>query len=186
MLRSGESLMWSGSPDGKRLFLVLLPGLAFGVFWTSRALASLDRLTGWEVPGLEDPSIFPVVIEALFLAAGVLMLFGSFWLYNRTRRIFYALTDKRFIVLDGEEVHNFNAGQLSGMSADGERKGRIEFRSLGDAGLSGDLTRKPRVTTMTLVALLLGFFTLPDFRRVVGMLKDLKRKEPDDRVSKEG
>lgn len=180
ILGSGESLMWSATPDKKRLFLVLLPLLAFASFWTYSAVKSLDRFIGGAIPDISDPQFISFSIQILFLTAGVVMFVFFFWFYNRTRKIRYALTDRRFIVLDGEEVHNFTTGQLSGMSSEGKRGARIKFRSLGDVGLSGDLTGKPKVTAMTVAALLLGFFTLPGFRRVVGMMKDMKsRARPD-------
>jgi hypothetical protein len=98
-LRSGERLLWSGSPDPAVAFtrgdVFLIP---FSILWAAFALF-------WEASVLSRPGppvLFPI-FGAVFVVFGLYFVIGRFFVKAwRKRRTTYAITDRRAISIVGE------------------------------------------------------------------------------------
>jgi hypothetical protein len=94
-LIKGERLLWSGRPDPKRLFarsdLLMIP---FSLMWGGFAIF-------WEISVIREGWGFGVIWGIPFVALGLYMIAGRFFVKSRRRRrTHYAVTDKRVLVID--------------------------------------------------------------------------------------
>jgi hypothetical protein len=94
-LMKGERLLWSGRPDPKRLFArsdaFVIP---FSLLWGSFAIF-------WEISVIREGWSFGVIWGIPFVAIGLYMIAGRFFVKaRRRRRTHYAVTDKRVLVID--------------------------------------------------------------------------------------
>jgi hypothetical protein len=103
VLSQGEKVLWSGQPPRKLLVfrmsdLFLLP---FALFWTGFSIVwELGALAAVMGSGFDVFTLFFPLFGVPFLLIGFYMLFGRFIMDVVTRRrTFYALTDRRALVL---------------------------------------------------------------------------------------
>jgi len=100
-LDPGERLLWSGSPDPGRGALLALPITLFGIpfagfaaFWILAASGITSHATRARGPWL----FFPL-FGLPFLLLGLGMLTAPLWAYLAARRMVYAVTEKRAIII---------------------------------------------------------------------------------------
>lgn len=148
---------------------MIVPLVVFAVFWTAVSVKWIYAASGGWAPEFNSPSDNFVLFGVPLVLAGLVQFFGALWFFRRVRRIYYALTDRKFIVVDGDTVHSFTPDELSRMS--GKKRSIIPSVSETSEYINRDypFDSKPRVGWLTLTALLVGFFTLPD----CGEMKDL-------------
>ena len=141
-LQPDESLLWAGRPGAGRLFTLidiylvpfsLLWG-GFAIFWEALVLSSMiSRPSTFE--------LFPLVFGLVFVAIGCYMIFGRFIVKRYTRRrTFYAVTDRRAIVVSTafrRIVRSTSLKRLPGLELSTGRgtRGTVTFGHWG--GLSG-------------------------------------------------
>ncbi|MEQ9619637.1 MAG: hypothetical protein RIG61_10740 [Deltaproteobacteria bacterium] len=175
LLESGESLVWSGRPQTAKLLLVIAPLIIFSVFWTAMSARWIYSAAGDKIPDFSNPSDYFALFGVPFVLIGLVQFLGAFWFFVRIKRLHYAVTDKKFFVLDRETVHSFTPDELSRM------RGKKSFLRPGLSETSEYVSRhyphsgKPRVSGITLAALIIGFFTIPRFREVKDMLVKMKK-----------
>jgi hypothetical protein len=94
-LTEGESLLWAGQPDSSAMFTridkVLVP---FSLVWEGVAVAAL-------IEAVNGQSAVAIVVSALFVTVGAYLVAGRFFYRQRLRRrTYYAVTDRRVLVLN--------------------------------------------------------------------------------------
>jgi len=112
-LLSDEELLWTGQPDTSSVLaaedLVLIP---FALFWTAFACFWEAAALGWIfVPEEAErpPLIFPL-FGLPFVLIGLYLLFGRIIYRNwKKRHTYYAVTDKRVLVLTTVGSRNLQA-----------------------------------------------------------------------------
>jgi hypothetical protein len=126
-LLPGERLLWNGRPKQGLLLrgedIWLIP---FSLIWS---LVTLSGIT----PRLASGASQFNLVDLLFLAAGIYLLFGRFlidgWLRSRT---YYGVTDKQAIIVTrgfSQDIRFVNLRTLSDLKLSERRngKGTIEF-----------------------------------------------------------
>jgi hypothetical protein len=114
-LRPAERVLWTGRPDTHRLFspidVFLVPFglfyLGFAVVWTTLAYSMSEE-------GSRAFALFGIP----FIAMGLYLTFGRLW-YGRWRRqrMFYAVTDRRGMVLVDRATRNVRSVSLDGVTS---------------------------------------------------------------------
>lgn len=145
-LLTGERVRWSGQPKqglaaGNRdIFLIpfsLLWG-GFAIFWNAMV---------WFPPGNtstgESPDLFLKLWGLPFLIVGVYLIIGRF-LYDSAvrKRLFYAVTDQRVLILRGSKITSLDIDRLPRLELTEHRDGTgtlaFEASNLGSsAGTNG-------------------------------------------------
>jgi hypothetical protein len=170
-LRPDEKLLWVERPGGGGLArtesvkaLFGMPFLAFALFWTYMAGGE-----AW-LDGEVSPSGFFPLFGLVFVAVGLGMVLSPLWAWFRARWIAYAISDQRLIIISSFPVHRVRSYapmdiQELERTDRGDRSGDIVFRR-EQAG-SGRWNRSYQTKRI-------GFFGIPDVRRVEDMVRDLK------------
>ncbi len=177
LLEGGETVIRSARPQTGKVLLLIVPLMAFAVFWTATSLKWVSEASGGGILDFSSHSDYFALFGVPFVLAGFVQFFGAFWLFRRVRKIYYAVTDRRFIVVDGDTVHSFSSDGLSRMT--GSKRSLNPSVSETSEYINRDYPSdtKPRVGTLTLTALLLRFFTLPNFREFKDLVVKMKKKE---------
>ncbi|BCM91567.1 hypothetical protein IAD21_03442 [Abditibacteriota bacterium] len=106
----GENVLWSGAPDPARMWRKAIPVALFSIplgafiaFWMWGASASLrSALSAGKTPDLFSIG-FPA-FGLLFVGIIVLMALSPWYEAAKARRTFYALTDRRaLIIVEGKQ-----------------------------------------------------------------------------------
>lgn len=121
-LAPGEKLLWSGQP-GQSLMIFRWSDLAtipFFIFWTGFSLfweaMALEGVMA-EGPNLLSPMLCFPLWGLPFLLIGLYMLFGRFvGDYLVRRRTYYALTDRRVIIVAGMRYRSVRSALLDKLS----------------------------------------------------------------------
>lgn len=97
-LLDGEKILWAGQPDASKIFtaadILLIP---FTLLWTS--FPALGLLAGMR--SNESDPLFSLFLIP-FIAVGLYILIGRFFYKSwAKRRTYYAITDRRVIVISG-------------------------------------------------------------------------------------
>jgi hypothetical protein len=108
----GEKVAWVGRPRWNRyvystipIVLFGIPWTAFAVFWVVMASGAANGGPGW--------SLFPL-FGLPFVLIGFSMLSSPFWAARRSRRVAYAVTDRRVILLEPVLFGGLRVVSLSG------------------------------------------------------------------------
>lgn len=135
-LESGESLVWSGRPQRVKVFLLITPLIIFSAVWIAVSLRWVLTAAGNNFPSFTDPSEYFTLLGGPFVLIGLIQLIGAFWFLGRIRRIRYVLTDKKFVVLDGDTVHSLTPDDISRMT------GKKSSLRAGFANTSNSMNRE--------------------------------------------
>lgn len=175
LLESGESVVWSGRPQTIKVLLIIAPLIIFSVFWTAMSVKWIYSAAGNKIPDLGDPSEYFALFGVPFVLVGLVQFLSAFWFFGRIRRLYYAVTDKKFLIVDGDTVHSFTPDELSRMT--GKKNSLRPGLSDTSEYVNRDYRHggKPRVSGITMAALIIGFFTIPRFREVKDMLVKMKK-----------
>jgi hypothetical protein len=145
----GETLLWAAEPSaGMRLsgfviWLVAIPFLGFGLFWTGLAL--LPLLLGAGMQGSWVGGI-AALFGLPFLVPGLIMFLKPFSLRKAADNTVYAFTDRRLIRLvhgktrEVSEVPMDSIGSVD-MAEYSDGSGTLSIQALGPAEASG--ARRP-------------------------------------------
>ncbi len=74
--------------------------------------------SGNGIPTFTELTNYPFVIGLPFMAAVVVIFYGRVWMYKRIKRIHYAVTDRKFIIMEGDKVHSFTSNQMLRMAGE--------------------------------------------------------------------
>jgi hypothetical protein len=208
-LQQGESLLWSGQPDPNKWFvkedIFALPfsilWLGFALFWEWGALTPLRMHEKFSSHGAPDaftyfPYIFPL-FGLPFVFIGLYMVFGRIIVRRWTRkRTFYAVTDKRVMVL----VRSFRGSNLRSKSiadiddinksADASGRGTVTFgpaAGMGNtpawaANMATSMNWGPGRSQM-MSMLPLAFEDIPDAARVYELVSSKKLAQTSEKSS---
>ncbi|OPY28920.1 MAG: hypothetical protein A4E28_01192 [Methanocella sp. PtaU1.Bin125] len=146
ILSPGEKVLWSGQPSRKLLVfrredLFMLP---FALFWTGFSLfwelGALSAVSGPD--GLNPVALCFPLFGVPFVAIGLYMLFGRFVVeFLARRRTWYALTDRRVVVLTAlrdRNVASMPLEKIGRVDITIYRSGRGTLIFEGDSGTGGD------------------------------------------------
>lgn len=120
-LESGERLVWTGQPRKGIVFrpfdVFMIPfsalWLGFAVFWTYTAMRG-------------GAPFFFAAFGLVFVGVGLVLLFGRFFLDARMREgTFYAITDRRVLILSGMKRTNLTTLSIKNL-------GLVEFSEKAD------------------------------------------------------
>lgn len=120
-LKEGESVVWAGprlaAAAKKQSITAVLFGLTFTLF---SALILYSLYSRASTSGKPLP-VVPMLIVFPFLFVGLLFLFSPVLISQRTKRTFYAVTNKRALVMylkkDGETVvHEYTPERLGNLT----------------------------------------------------------------------
>jgi len=201
-LMSGENLLWSGQPDPNVWFakedLFAIPfsvfWLGFALFWEWGAMTPMREMavkTPKHVPPdafTYFPYIFPL-FGLPFVLIGLYMLFGRILVRRwKRKRTYYAVTDKRVMVLYKGRRNDLRAKNISDVedinkSADASGRGTISFGAAGQMAYSpwasgmGASMNWGRSGNQMLSLMPLAFEDIPDAARVYELVSQKKLAE---------
>lgn len=99
-LLPGEEVLWSGSPDPKSKGTISSTPLTI-LGWVYTGLGVLVMLAGF-IFSIEDPFVLLIAFGAFFSILGLICLgIGYFSPRITSRKVFYAITNRRVIILNG-------------------------------------------------------------------------------------
>jgi hypothetical protein len=153
-LLRGERVVWVGVPDARRLGRRALEKVPFALGWNLciAACVSVSARAGGKVGLLLAP----------FFVAGLALLAAPFEAVARARRTFYAVTDRRALLFEGEFVRVFDAAVV--------RRGRVRIERREREAGAGDLLfvwREGRTREET------GFYGIADLATVARLVHDV-------------
>lgn len=170
LLRGDERLIWEGRPDVRAFVLrgawYLVP---FSLLWGGFALF-------WEFSVLRSgaPPLF-ALWGLPFVGIGIYMIIGRPLVARReAQRTVYALTDRRILIAGGafgRSIVELDLRDLPPTQLDerGDGIGTITF-----GGIGGTFRAPPGWPTMGMYARPPAFASIPDARRVYGLLQDAR------------
>lgn len=170
-LEPGEAIVWSGmprraffTPASIGAFLFGIPWTAFAIFWTFVAGAGV-----WFTTGFSVFSFFPL-FGLPFIIIGIGMLSSPLFVYLKSGKTAYVVTDRRAISFEGGRstlIRSFPPEKLGNVYRREKRNGFgdviIEFNQWRDS--DGDKQTEE-----------LGFLRIRDAKNVERLLKDLGKK----------
>lgn len=172
VVRTGESLLWSGQPDPRRIALQTLPIFILAIPWTAFALFWIATASGFKLPSF-DPSnyfsLFPF-FGVPFVLIGLTTLALPYWAYRRANRTVYAVTDQRCLMITTGKrmyVDSYAAEDIGAIKRVERRNGTgdlIFAASATDA--AKDLTRIRKT----------GFYGIPNVRLVEDIVRSVFKK----------
>lgn len=172
LLRPGERLLWQGQPIPRRF--VLTPAdvflIPFSFLWGGFAVF-------WEAGVILGRAPFFFLIWGIpFVLAGLYFIFGRFVVaYRQARSTFYAVTDRRILIVSGLFRRGVTELDLRSIPA-------IDVRSAGDGVGTISFAPMPLDWMMQMTwAPWLGrtmpaFRAIPDASRVHGMIHDAREQ----------
>jgi hypothetical protein len=94
----GEKIAWIGRPRGNRYVLMSLPIVLFGIPWT--AFSVFWIIMASSAVKIGPAGYFFPLFGVPFVLIGFGFLSAPFWAARRGRRIAYAVTDRRVILIE--------------------------------------------------------------------------------------
>lgn len=173
-LFTGERLLWSGQPkqgvalSGKDTFLIpfsLMWG-GFAIFWNAMVwLAPFDSNSG------ENPDWFFKLWGLPFLVIGIYLIVGRFLHDAHIRKkLFYAVTDQRILVLRGSKSTSLDIRRLPRLELSEHRDGTgslaFEMANMPWGGMNGFSWWLPAVSGAT------QFFRIQNPRKVYELIRN--------------
>ena len=168
-LNRGERVLWTGAPpQGMRFTAADLIVVPFSLFWTGFAV-----LWEWLALTTGAPAYFPL-FGIPFVLIGVYLLVGRFFSDASARaRTEYAITSERAIIVRRNRIASFDLSGLTGHSADEKADGTgtiwLTMRPMVTMGRAPSGFPSRYITTPS-------FESIPDVRRVYGILVDAQRR----------
>jgi len=165
VLDAGEELVWSGRParrtlaaQGMGAFFYAILFFGFAVFWTVMASQGSLLFAAFGIP---------------FLAVGFWMLITPVRLFFKAGRLYYAITDKRVIILSvssGFKVQNIYPDDITDLEVNdfGDDRGSIQLQEAVTVrrGNRSRITRHAE-----------GLWGIQDFRTADKAIRRLKESE---------
>lgn len=116
-LQPNELLLWCGAPGAGRLNSYGRAPVMFSIIWMGFALI-------WEVAAVMSGQIIMVLFGLPFLAIGLSIVLGKPLRNAKLKgKIFYAVTDQRLLIREGEDIKIFTADMLPPMQIRMNRNG---------------------------------------------------------------
>ncbi len=162
-LKPGEEVLWKSAPIAKRHLLSSLPVFLFAIPWTAFAIF-------WMTMASRGSALF-AMFGLPFVGIGVAMLSSPWWAARRARRIGYAITTDRVLIITpammgGIGVRSFAAAELGDL----ERVQRTD--GSGDLFFQRDWMRGNKGGE---VEQKIGFIGIPEVREVQTRLEAMMR-----------
>ena len=162
-LKPGETVLWKSAPLTKRHLMAAMPVFVFAIPWTAFAVF-------WMTMASRGSATF-ALFGLPFVGIGLAMMASPWWAARRARRIGYAITTDRVLIITpeitgGVTVRSFTATEL----------GDLERVQRGDG--SGDLILQRewvRGSKGRQVEQKTGFIGIPDVREVQTRLEAMVR-----------
>ena len=118
-LQPNERILWHGAPSAGKMYTYGKIPVFFGVVWLviSLVLATASFMSG---------NIIMILFSIPFVFIGFLMAFGEPLRKAKLRgKIFYAVTDSRLFIREGEEIKIFTADMLTPMQIRINKNGTV-------------------------------------------------------------
>lgn len=171
-MRSGERLIWADRPAPGRMALSGLALTAFGsvfggfaAFWIAGAASMTPEDAGVF-------SFFPL-FGVPFLLVGLGMMLAPVWIWMAAKKTVYAITSERLVIIRGNRVQSFEPDEIE------ELERREGGDGSGDVIFNRDIVRsRSRRGSRTRVRRI-GFFGIPEVRRVEDAIRRLKDSARD-------
>ncbi len=163
-LRSGETVLWQSSSDPRRSFRLGLLILLFAVPWTAFAIF-------WMTMAARGNVVF-ALFGLPFVGVGCAMFAAPWWAARRARRLGYALTTDRAIILTPRffgtvSVRSFSPADLGDVERVQRKDGGGDLifarEYVGGTSDSGPRQRQ------------IGFMGIPDVRTVQTQIETLNK-----------
>ena len=175
-LLPGERILWSGQPNqglalsGRDAFLI-----PFSRFWGGFAIVwnALVWLAPFDWSSSDSSPWFFRLWGLPFLVIGLYLMVGRFFHDARIRkRMFYAITDQRILVLRGSKITSLDIHRLPRLELSEHRDGTgtlaFEAANFGPwgGGMNGLSWWLPALSSAT------QFFRIPDPRKVYELIRN--------------
>ena len=174
-LLPGERLIWAAQPSPAALartrWPIAAPGLFLMLFASFWLTFTFDMLfSGNNRPPIGFLLIFPLVGFAA-LTAGLAMLLSPPWYGRKAKRMAYAVTDSRVLIVEPGRVQSFEPGDIQQLvrTDKGDGSGNLIIREE-----QGNLMLAMH-TFGAMANRKIGFYGVPDVRAAETAIRDLKR-----------
>lgn len=130
LLQPGEIVLWHGAPGPGRLRAYGQIPIGFSVFWLGLCLL-------WEVIALFNGIIVMALFGVPFVVVGVSVAFGGPIRQAKLKgKIFYAVTDQRLLILEGDDISEYTPDMLPPLRLHMNKNGTgsIFFEEKHDSG----------------------------------------------------
>lgn len=166
-LKFGETLVWVGQPNPRRLmkagfalWLFFIPWTAFSLFWMAGA-------SGFKMPTFDSVFSFFPLFGLPFLFIGLGGLASPFWLYRKAGFTVYALTTKRALSIEGTKsvtVKSYPISEIKQLehTEHPDGSGDLIFKTEQYRDSDGDRQSKKH-----------GFFAIPEVKKVEHQIENL-------------
>ena len=172
-LLAGERVLWSGQPKqglslGSRDALLIPFSLMWGgfaIFWNAAVWLGPFGAEG------DTPPLFFRLWGLPFLAIGLYLILGRFfhdaWL---RKRLAYAVTDQRIVILRGNKITSLDIARLPRLqlSENGDGTGTLAFEASGPLGFGRMKGFGPWIPALNSSA---EFFRIPGARSVYELIR---------------
>ena len=171
-MRPGERLIWADRPAPGRMALAGLPVTLFGAVFGGFALFWIAGAASMTPADSGVFAFFPL-FGVPFLLVGLGIMLTPVWIWLGAKKTIYAISSDRLVIIKGNRVQSFEPDEIDEL----ERRETSDGR--GDVIFSRDLVRsRSRRGSRTRVRKI-GFFGIPEVRRVEDEIRRLKDRARD-------
>lgn len=171
-MRSGERLIWADRPAPGRLALAGLPVTVFGGVFGAFALFWIVGAASM-TPAESGVFAFFPLFGLPFLLVGLGMALAPVWMWMGAKKTVYAISSDRLVIIRGNRIQSFEPDEIEEL----ERRERAD--GTGDVIFNRQLVRSHNRHHGRTRERKIGFFGIPEVRRVEDEIRRLKDRARD-------
>ena len=171
-MRPGERLIWADRPAPRRLALAGIPIMLFGAVFGGFALFWIAGAASMTPADSGAFAFFPL-FGVPFLLVGLGIMLTPVWIWLGAKKTVYAISSDRLVIIKGNRVQSFEADEIDEL----ERRERAD--GTGDVIFNRQLVRSHSRHHGRTRERKIGFFGIPEVRRVEDEIRRLKDRARD-------
>lgn len=179
-LESGETLIWTGKPSSKRIFLLNIPLLIIGLIWLSTSLYHLYKVGGLDPDNITKSFDSGLIVAAIAVLPGLALFLFVFWIFRRVKKLTYGITNKRMLLIDGDELHSMTPEMMRRMGKGRRYEPKPEsdnpdvlYETYKPEGAGAE---KPDFGRIRGFIYIVGFLAIPNIKEATKLIKKFKEE----------